>query len=74
MGQVAGRQSTSGLHEAAAERRVVGIKRLTGFLVLALVFYFIITQPHEAAAVAKNVGYALREVADSIYTFFSEIL
>ena len=60
--------------EAAAERRVVDIMRLTGFLLLALAFYSIITQPHEAAAVAKNVGYALREAANSIYAFFSEIL
>ena len=53
---------------------VVDINRLIGFLVLALAFYFIITQPHEAAAVAHSVLYTLRAAADSMFTFFSQVL
>ena len=66
--------------ESQAPRRqlpnggVVDINRFIGFLLLALAFYFIMTQPHEAAAVAQSVGYTLRAAADSIFTFFSEIL
>jgi hypothetical protein len=54
--------------------RVIDINRLIGFLLLALTFYFIVTQPHEAAAVARSVMYTLTEAADSIFTFFSEVL
>ena len=57
----------------AAEWRVIDINRLVGFLLLALSFYFIVTQPHEAAAVARSVMYTLTEAADSIFTFFSEV-
>jgi hypothetical protein len=53
---------------------VVDINRLIGFLLLALAFYFIITQPHEAAALAQSVLYTLRAAADSVFTFFSQVL
>jgi hypothetical protein len=53
---------------------VVGIRRLTGFILLALSFYFIITQPHQAAAVAHSAVEAFAAAADSMFTFFSELL
>jgi hypothetical protein len=58
----------------AGDGRVIDINRLIGFLFLALAFYFIVTQPHEAAAVARSVMYALTEAADSVFTFVSEVL
>ena len=45
-----------------------------GFLVLALGLYFIITQPEAAADTAQSIGVTLRHAADSITTFFSELL
>ena len=60
--------------EAVAERRVVAINRVVGFLVLALVVYFIITEPRSAAGVVQSLGHTLREAADSITLFFREIV
>ena len=48
--------------------------RIIWFLVLALGIFFIITQPEEAADVVQSIGATLRDAADSIATFFSELL
>jgi hypothetical protein len=58
----------------AATSGVVDINRIVGFLVLALVIYFIITEPKTAAGVVHSVAGTLRYAADSISTFFSAVL
>ena len=43
-------------------------------LVLALVIYFIITEPRTAAGVVHSLAGTLREAADSITTFFRAVV
>jgi hypothetical protein len=50
------------------------LRRIVGFLVLALVIFFIITQPTTAANSVQSIGGALRDAADSITTFFTELV
>ena len=49
-------------------------RRIVGFLVLALVIFFIITQPKAAADVVQSIGATLKDAAESITTFFRELL
>jgi len=60
--------------EAVAERQVVDINRVVSFLVLALVVYFIITEPKSAASVVQSLAYTLKEAADSITVFFRAVV
>jgi hypothetical protein len=53
---------------------VVDINRIVGFLVLALVIYFIITEPRTAAGVVHSLAGTLRYAADSITTFFRAVV
>jgi hypothetical protein len=53
---------------------VVNLKRIVGFLVVALIIFFIITQPRSAANVVQSLGATLRDAADSITTFFTELV
>jgi hypothetical protein len=48
--------------------------RIFWFLVLALFIFLIITQPEAAAHVVESIGAALVAVANSIITFFRELL
>ncbi|HWM57237.1 MAG TPA: hypothetical protein VNO83_05335 [Pseudonocardia sp.] len=50
------------------------LKRIVGFLVLALIIFFIITQPESAADAVRSIGATLRDAADSITTFFTELV
>lgn len=59
---------------AVAERRVVDINRVIGFLVLALIIFFIITQPKTAANVVQSLAYTLRDAAESVTVFFRELV
>ena len=53
---------------------MVDINRIVSFLVLALVIYFIITEPRTAAGVVHSLAGTLREAADSITTFFRAVV
>jgi hypothetical protein len=53
---------------------VVDMNRIVGFLVLALVIYFIITEPKTAAGVVHSLAATLRYAADSITTFFRAVV
>lgn len=46
------------------------MSRVLGFLVLAFIIFFIITQPRSAAGVVQSIGGTLQEVAESITVFF----
>ena len=52
----------------------MNLKRIVGFLVLALLIFFIITQPESAADSVQNIGATLRDAAKSITTFFTELV
>jgi large-conductance mechanosensitive channel len=52
----------------------MNLRRIVGFLVLALVIFFIITQPETAADSVQTIGATLRDAADSITTFFTELV
>jgi large-conductance mechanosensitive channel len=52
----------------------MNLRRIVGFLVLALVIFFIITQPSNAADSVRTIGSTLRDAADSITTFFTELV
>jgi hypothetical protein len=52
----------------------MNLRRIVGFLVVALVIFFIITQPRSAADSVQSIGATLRDAADSITTFFTELV
>ena len=60
--------------EAVAERQVVDINRVVGFLVLAFIIFFNIPQPRSAAGVVPSIAGTLREAADSITVFFTSVV
>lgn len=53
---------------------MVEINRVVGFLVLALIIYFIVTEPRTAAGFVQSLGGTLRDAADSVTLFFKEIV
>lgn len=50
------------------------MNRVIGFLVLALIIFFIITQPRAAAGVVQSLASTLRDAAESITTFFRQLV
>lgn len=49
------------------------MRKVIGLLLLALLVYFIATQPYLAADAATSAGGSLRSGADSLITFYSEM-
>ncbi len=49
------------------------MNRVVGFIVLALVVFFIVTQPADAAHTVRMIGSTLRSAAESVSVFFSEL-
>jgi large-conductance mechanosensitive channel len=52
----------------------MSLRRIVGFLVLALVIFFVITEPESAADSVRSILGTLRNAADSITTFFTELV
>jgi uncharacterized membrane protein len=52
----------------------VSVKRIVGLLAIALLIFFVITQPGAAATSVQNVGDTLRDAATSITTFFTALV
>jgi len=52
----------------------VNVKRIVGLLVIALVIFFIITQPNAAANSLSSIGNTLRGAAQSVTTFFTNVV
>ncbi|HVH21555.1 MAG TPA: hypothetical protein VNA11_03780 [Pseudonocardia sp.] len=52
----------------------MNLRKIVGFLVLALVIFFIITQPETAADSVQTIGATLRDAATSITTFFTALV
>lgn len=53
---------------------VVNVKRIAGLLVIALLIFFVITRPDAAAASLHNLGLILRNAAESITVFFTQLV
>jgi hypothetical protein len=51
----------------------MNVKRVVGFLVLALVVYFVIVNPTGAATMVKSIGSSLQVAATSITNFVMQI-
>jgi hypothetical protein len=52
----------------------VNVKKIVGLLALALLIFFVITQPSDAAGSLQNIATTLRGWAESMTTFFTELV
>ena len=54
---------------------VVNLKKIVGFLVIALVVFYIFTQPDSAAGSLESIGTTLRNGAsESVIRFFNQLV
>lgn len=53
---------------------MVAVNRVVGFIVLALVIYYIVTDPTSAAGAVHAVGGTLQEAAESVTVFFRAVV
>jgi len=53
---------------------VVNLKKIVGFLVIALVVFYIFTQPDSAAGSLESIGTTLRDGAESVIRFFNQLV
>jgi hypothetical protein len=51
----------------------VNVRKIVGFLAIALVIFFVVTQPSGAANMVGNIIAFLGTAADSLVSFFSQI-
>jgi hypothetical protein len=65
--------SSSPSHPAGA-REVVAMRRILAFIAVALLVFFIVTQPEAAADAVRTIGAAVVDFFDAIVTFLSELL
>ena len=49
-------------------------KKIVGLLAIALLIFFVITQPSSAAASLSNIVAFLRNAAESITSFFTQLV
>ena len=50
------------------------MKRLVGFLFLALAVWLILTQPTEAAYIVNEIGAFLKTAAHNVTSFFTQVV
>ena len=53
---------------------MVSLKKIVGFLVIALLIFFVITQPTAAASVLQSIGTTLRNAGNAVITFFTSLV
>jgi hypothetical protein len=53
---------------------VVDVKKLAGLIAIALLIFFVITQPNSAANSLQSIASTLRDWAESVTTFFTEVV
>ncbi|NMH79380.1 hypothetical protein [Pseudonocardia xinjiangensis] len=53
---------------------VVNLKKIVGFLAIALVVFYIFTQPDSAAGSIESIGATLRNGAESVIRFFNQLV
>ncbi|MCO1657518.1 hypothetical protein [Pseudonocardia humida] len=52
----------------------MNVKKIVGLLAIALLIFFVVTQPGTAATSVQNIGDTLRNAAESITTFFARLV
>jgi hypothetical protein len=52
----------------------VYVKRIVGLLVIALLVFWVFIDPDSAANTVQDIGSLLREGAESVITFFTELV
>jgi hypothetical protein len=52
----------------------VYVKRIVGLLVIALLVFWVFIDPDSAADTVQDIGSLLREGAESVITFFTELV
>ncbi len=52
----------------------MNVRRIVGFLFLALIVWLIITQPDVAAGILRNIAAILKTAATNIVHFFDRLL
>lgn len=52
----------------------MSVKRIVGLLVIAFLAFFIFTQPVSAANSLQNIGGFLVDAAESVTTFFTQLV
>jgi hypothetical protein len=52
----------------------VHVKRIVGLLVIALLLFWVFVSPDSAADTVQNIGSLLREGAESIIDFFTQLV
>jgi hypothetical protein len=53
---------------------VVNVKKIVGLLAIALLLFFVFTQPENAAGSVSSIGTTLRDGAESVITFVTELV
>jgi hypothetical protein len=53
---------------------LVDVKKIVGLLAIALLIFFVITQPGAAATSVTNIGDTLYNAAQSITSFFTRLV
>ncbi|GAA3221703.1 hypothetical protein GCM10017691_06970 [Pseudonocardia petroleophila] len=52
----------------------MNVRKIVGLLALALLIFFVVTQPGSAAQSVQNIGNILTNAANSLVTFFTELV
>ena len=52
----------------------MNVKKIVGLLALALLLFWVFTQPDSAAGSVQNIGTTLRDGAESIIRFFTQLV
>lgn len=52
----------------------MNVRRIVGFLLLALLVYFVIVRPTAAADSVHSIAYTLKDAADSVTAFFTRLV
>jgi hypothetical protein len=52
----------------------VHVKRIVGLLVIALLVFWVFVSPDSAADTVQDIGSLLREGAESVITFFTQLV
>lgn len=52
----------------------MNLKKILGFLAIALVIFFVITQPSGAAGTIDSIGSMLTNAANSVVSFFTQVV
>jgi hypothetical protein len=53
---------------------LVNVKKIVGLLAIALLVFFVFTQPDGAASSVQNIGATLRDGAESVIRFVTQLV